>query len=99
MAPHVPKILVEEDHFLKILSVILDPATPEAHRSAVNRFFAHDEPDFPGWCERLRARLPGLHPARIEYVDGDEALARAIVDADAIIVESLRVDEIGRAHV
>ena len=93
MSAHEPKILVEEDHFLKILSVILDPATPEPHRAAVNRFFAHDEPDFhPGWCERLRAKLPGLYPARIQYVDGDEALADAIADADAIIVESLRVD-------
>ena len=89
----MPTILVEEDHFLKILSVILDPATPDAHKAAVSRFFAHDEPDFPGWCARLRARLPGLYPAEIIYADGQAAFEAALADADAVIVESLRIDQ------
>jgi hypothetical protein len=42
------RIVMEEDHFLKIVPVVLDPATPEAHRRAVADFFAHDEPDFLG---------------------------------------------------
>ena len=88
----IPHILVEEDHFLKILGVILDPATPEAHGAAVARFFAHDEPDFTGWCGRLRWRVPGLYPARVGYADGQDEFARAVIDADAVIIESLRVD-------
>ena len=65
--PTTPTILVEEDHFLKIVPVILDPATPPAHQQAVADFFAHDVPDFLGWCAQLRARLPGLHPARVTW--------------------------------
>jgi phosphoglycerate dehydrogenase-like enzyme len=94
----MPKILVEEDHFLKILSVILDPHTPQAHKNAIARFFAHDVPDFEGWCERLRARIPGLFPSEIIYVDGQADLAAAISDADAVIVESLRIDAPMLAH-
>ena len=33
------RILVESDHFLKILAVMLDPETPDEHRRAVADFF------------------------------------------------------------
>ena len=59
------RIVFEEDHFLKIIPVVLDPATAEPHRRAVAAFFAHDEPDFLGWCRNLQQRLPGLYPAEI----------------------------------
>jgi hypothetical protein len=55
-----PTILIEEDHFLKIVPVILGPATPAAHQQAVADFFAHDAPDFPDWCARLRAPARAL---------------------------------------
>src|ERR1700674_508521 len=81
------RIVIEEDHFLKIVPVVLDPATPEPHRRAVADFFAHDEPDFLGWCGRLQKRLPGLYPAE----GGD--LAAKIADADGAVVESFRIDD------
>src|SRR5215470_470484 len=84
-APHAtPTILIEEDHFLKIVPVILDPATPPPHQQAVADFFAHDVPDFPGWCTRLRARL-------IWAASQTDLVAR-IADADGVIVESLVID-------
>lgn len=86
------KIVVEDDHFLKILAVILDPRTPEPHRAAVCRFFAHDVPDFMAWCGELRARCPGLYPAEVMFVAGQDELAAAIPQADAAIVESLVID-------
>jgi phosphoglycerate dehydrogenase-like enzyme len=86
------KIIIEDDHILKILTVILDPGAPEQQKSAICDFFAHDVPDFLGWCERLRARLPGLTPAELVYVKNQAELAANIVDADAVIVESLIVD-------
>ena len=86
------KIVVEDDHFLKILGVILDPTTPEPHREAVCRFFAHDVPDFLGWCEQLRARIPGLYPVEVVFVADQEELAAKIREADAAIVESLIID-------
>lgn len=86
------KIVLEDDHILKILTVILDPGAPERQKSAICDFFAHDVPDFLGWCERLRARLPGLTPAQLVYVTNQAELATHIADADAVIVESLIVD-------
>jgi lactate dehydrogenase-like 2-hydroxyacid dehydrogenase len=88
----MPTVLLEEDHVLRMVAVILDPATPLAHRQAVAAFFAHDEPDFLGWCERLRERIAGLYPARILWARNAADLAEKIADADAVVVESLRVD-------
>jgi phosphoglycerate dehydrogenase-like enzyme len=91
--PHTgPTILIEEDHFLKIVPVILDPATPAAHRQAVADFFAHDVPDFLAWCEKLRARIPGLYPARVMWATSQSDLVAKLAGADGVIVESLVID-------
>ena len=88
----MPKIVIEDDHILRILAVMLDPGAPGQQKAAIRDFFAHDVPDFPGWCERLRARLPGLIPADLVYVTDQAELAANAVDADAVIVENLIVD-------
>jgi phosphoglycerate dehydrogenase-like enzyme len=87
------RIVIEEDHFLKIVPVVLDPATPEPHRRAVADFFAHDEPDFLGWCGRLQKRLPGLYPAEVAFAADEADLAAKIADADGAVVESFRIDD------
>lgn len=87
------RIVIEEDHFLKIVPVVLDPATPEAHRRAVVDFFAHDEPDFLGWCDRLRRRLGGLYPAEVTFAVDEADLKAKIADADGVVVESFRIDD------
>jgi phosphoglycerate dehydrogenase-like enzyme len=88
----MPTLLIEEDHFLKIVPVILDPATPPAHQRAVADFFAHDVPDFLGWCAALRARMPGLYPTRVVWADDQADFLAKLPAADAAIVESLVVD-------
>jgi phosphoglycerate dehydrogenase-like enzyme len=93
------RILVENDHFLKILPVMLDPRASEEHARAVADFFAHDMPDFLGWCERFRGEIPGLYPAHVEFADDQADFDAKIEDADAVLVESLRVtrDTLARA--
>jgi glyoxylate reductase len=88
----MPRIVIEEDHFLKIVPVVLDPATPLPHQRAVADFFAHDEPDFLGWCRRLQERLPGLYPAQVVFAEDQADLAAKIVEADGVVVESLVID-------
>jgi phosphoglycerate dehydrogenase-like enzyme len=83
------RILVESDHFLKILPVILDPKTPEEHKRAVADFFAHDIPDFGAWCESFRAEIPGLYPAKVDFAADQAELDSKLPEADAIIIESL----------
>ena len=61
-------IVVEDDRFLRLIQIILDPATPTERLSAFNHFMAHDEPDFKGWCQRLRARFGNLYPAEVRLV-------------------------------
>ena len=73
------KIILEDDHILRILAVILDPNTPEQQMTAICDFFAHDVPDFLGWCEQLRGRLPGLAPADIVFVSNQAELAAKVL--------------------
>jgi glyoxylate reductase len=89
----MPRIVIEEDHFLKIVPVALDPATPAAHKRAVADFFAHDEPDFLGWCARLQERLPGLYPAQVVFAEDQADLKAKIADADGVVVESLVIND------
>jgi phosphoglycerate dehydrogenase-like enzyme len=90
--PTRPTILIEEDHFLKIVPVILDPETPPEHQQAIEDFFAHDVLDFVDWCAQLRARIPGLFPARVIWATSQRDLVAKLVEADGVIVESLAID-------
>lgn len=85
------KVVVEEDAILKALPVVLDPATRSEHVRAVTQFYAFDEPDFAGWVKRLQQRIAGLYPARVEFVRDEAELDARIADADAIVVEGIRV--------
>jgi phosphoglycerate dehydrogenase-like enzyme len=88
----MPTLLIEEDHFLKIVPVVLDPDIPPAHTRAVADFFAHDVPDFAGWCDALRARIPGLYPTRVVWAKDQADFLARLPEADGAIVESFIVD-------
>lgn len=85
------RIVVEEDHFLKILPVILDPETPDEHAHAVADFFHHDIPDFAGWCGHFRRELGALYPAKLVFAGSEVDLEAKSGNADAMVVESLKV--------
>ena len=68
-----------------------DPAAAPARVAAFNHFFAHEEPDFPGWCNRLRKRLKRLHPAEVRLVADQAELLAAMPGANVVIAESLAV--------
>jgi phosphoglycerate dehydrogenase-like enzyme len=86
------KLILEDDHILRILSVVLDTNVSEPQKTAICGFFAHDVSDFVDWCKNVRARLPGLTPAEIVFVTNQVELTANIVDADAVIVENLTID-------
>jgi phosphoglycerate dehydrogenase-like enzyme len=94
-----PVIVVEDDAFTRIIQIVLDPAVAPARIAAFAHFFGHELSDFDGWCVRLRQRLACIHPARIELVASQEALATALSSATAAVVESLAIgpDELARA--
>ena len=93
MASQRPTIVVEDDRFLRLVQVILDPNTPTERISAFTHFMAHDEPDFKGWCERLRTRLGTLYPAEVRLVSDEANFPAALRGADGAVVESFAVSK------
>jgi hypothetical protein len=62
-------LVVEDDRFLRVVGCVLDPGTSAERYAAYADFFAHDEPDFDGYCKRVRARVGGLFPAEVRLVE------------------------------
>lgn len=88
---HRPVIVVEDDHFLRMFRVILDPDAPAEMRAALIDFMAHDEPDFAGWLDRMRGRLPTLWPARVVMANSTEEFAQLLPQATVAIVEGFAI--------
>jgi len=94
-----PIIVVEDDPFLRLIQAILDPTTSSARIAAFSHFFAHDLPDFAGWCERLRARIKNLYPAEVRLVEDEAQLLASLPGAQVVTVETYPIgaDEITAA--
>ena len=88
-----PVIVVENDPFLRVAGIVLDPTTSKERIAAFAEFFEHDLPDFDGWIEDVRSRAAGLVPARVKLVDSQEEFLEALPGATAAILESLQVGE------
>ena len=84
-------LVLEEDPFLRMIGILLDPNTSAERTAAFADFFAHDEPDFAGYCERVRRRVGALFPAEVRIVETQDEMRAALPDARALIVESLTV--------
>ena len=89
------RILIESDHFLKSVPVLLDPETPEEHRRAVADFFAHDMPDFLDWCEGFRKQVPGLFPAQVVFGEDQADFDAKLAEADLAIVFTSEIEAAG----
>jgi phosphoglycerate dehydrogenase-like enzyme len=89
-------IVVEDDPFLRLVGILLDPSTATERYAAYADFFAHDDPDFDGYVARVRARVGGLFPSQVKLVATPEEMRASLPGARALIVESLPVgaDEI-----
>ncbi len=83
------RVVVEDDPFLRLIGVVLDPATDAERIAAFADFFAHDLPDFDGWLLQLRRRLPRLFPAEVILVDSTDTMRAALGDATLAVTESL----------
>jgi phosphoglycerate dehydrogenase-like enzyme len=86
-----PVIVVEDDPFTRLISLVLDPNASAERRVAFADFTAHDEPDFEGWCAQVRAGSSGLYPAEVRLVTSEADMRLALGDAIALVVESFRV--------
>src|SRR6266542_1103038 len=85
------KFVVENDSFLRLIQVVLDPTAPEERIEAFAHFCKHDLPDFRGWCDRVRSKAPGLHPVDVRLVDNQAELLANLFDASVAVVEELTI--------
>jgi phosphoglycerate dehydrogenase-like enzyme len=84
-------LVVEDDPFLRMVGILLDPATSAERIAAFADYFAHDEPDFDGYIQRTRAGAGALFPAQVKIVATQEEFRAALPGSRALVVESLKV--------
>ena len=89
--PRLPVVVVEDDPFTRLIPLVLDPAASDDRRAAFADFMSTDEPDFTGWCERVRQGSPGLYPAEVRMVTSEAEMRANLKDCVALVVESFRV--------
>ena len=87
------KFIVENDSFLRLIQVVLDPSAPQERRDAFAHFCKHDTPDFAGWCDGIRAQAKNIYPAEVRLVDSQGELLANAAGASVIVVEELTVGE------
>ena len=86
-----PILVVEDDPFLRLVGIVLDPTTSAERHAAYADFFAHDDPDFDGYCARVRARIGAFFPCQVRLVETPQELHANLPGACGLIVESLPV--------
>jgi phosphoglycerate dehydrogenase-like enzyme len=84
-------MVVEDDPFLRVVGILLDPTTSTERYAAFADFFAHDEPDFGGYIAGVRKRVGALFPAEVRIVATQEELRAALPGSRALVVEGLTV--------
>jgi phosphoglycerate dehydrogenase-like enzyme len=85
------KFVVENDTFLRLIQVILDPTAPAERIAAFAHFCKHDLPDFRGWCAKVRSQVDHLYPADVRLVDDQEDLRANLAGAKVAVVEELSI--------
>jgi len=89
--PAPPVIVVEDDPFTRLIPLVLDPNVSDERRVAFADFMSTDEPDFGGWCARVRASASRLYPAEVRMVASEAEMRANLMDCRALVVESFRV--------
>jgi len=89
--PRPPVIVVEDDPFTRLIPLVLDPAASEDRRLAFADFMSTDEPDFTGWCERVRQGAVNICPATVRMVTSETEMRGHLAGCSALVVESFRV--------
>jgi phosphoglycerate dehydrogenase-like enzyme len=84
-----PVVVVEDDPFLRMIGVALDPSTPSERVSAFADFFSCDLPDFDGWLQKVRAEAGSLYPAEVRLVGTETEYRQTLPTAHALVIESL----------
>jgi phosphoglycerate dehydrogenase-like enzyme len=83
------KLVVENDTFLRLINVVLDPSASPERIEAFAHFCLHDLPDFRAWCDKIRAQAANLYPSEVRLVDSQEELLANLPGSSVAVVEEL----------
>lgn len=89
----MPEIVIQNDHILRALEVILDPSCAEERRHAFADYYSVDMPEFPQWCGKIQRRYPKVAPAKVVLTNSQVDFRAAIGNADAVVVEDFTVGD------
>tara|TARA_Y100001934_G_scaffold201942_1_gene238078 strand:- start:6 stop:1085 length:1080 start_codon:yes stop_codon:yes gene_type:complete len=87
----MPTLVIQNDHIIRALSVILDPDCDAERITAFADYYSVDMPEFPEWCEQIRKKYPAVAPSRVILTNSQEEFQQALQDADAVVVEDFIV--------
>jgi phosphoglycerate dehydrogenase-like enzyme len=85
------KFVVENDSFLRLIQVVLDPSAPRERFEAFAHFCKHDTPDFLGWCDKIRTQARNIYPTNVRLVNDQADLLANVCGTSVIVVEELTV--------
>ncbi len=91
MALNSPVLIVQDDVWLRLIGVVLDPRTSQERVAAFADFMSPDEPNFQLWCEKVRQGAGSLYPSQVRLISSSEELRANLGDADAFVTETLAI--------
>ncbi|MGA0344968.1 MAG: 2-hydroxyacid dehydrogenase [Alphaproteobacteria bacterium] len=80
-------IVVQDDHIIRALSVILDPDCPEDRVDAFEDYYSVDMPEFRKWRDGLQKKYTNVFPATVILTHSQEELDNSLKEADGVVVE------------
>jgi phosphoglycerate dehydrogenase-like enzyme len=83
------KFVVENDTFLRLINVVIDPTASRERIDAFAHFCLHDLGDFGAWCENIRRQVPAIYPSEVRLVDSQDELRAHLPGASVAVVEEL----------
>lgn len=89
----MPTLVIQNDHIIRALQVILDPECPQERRDAFADYYSVDMPEFPQWCTEIQKKYPAVAPAKVILTDNQAEFMAAVGQADAVVVEDFTVGE------
>lgn len=89
----MPIIAIQDDHIIRVLSVVLDPDCPKERADAFADYYSVDMPEFPDWCELIRKRYPEVYPSRVLLAKSEDELRAMLPESDLVVVEDYPVGE------
>jgi phosphoglycerate dehydrogenase-like enzyme len=89
----MPTIAIQDDHIIRVLSVVLDPDCPRERADAFADYYSVDMPEFPAWCETIRKRYPAVYPSKVLLAKSEDELRGMLPEADLVVVEDYPVGE------